>query len=124
MNEKRLPPRLMVLLVVLKGEKVYKIPLESGIKLDHLKDFNTLRRILTPLVQLYHGVGFDTRLTYDEFSIFFNDLQHLGCEWLDEYSSGIQEFIEANPLLRMTRILRKYEKDYLSLLNLRSYQRY
>ena len=63
MNEKRLPPRLMVLLVVLKGEKVYKIPLESGIKLDHLKDFNTLRRILTPLVQLYHGVGFDTRLT-------------------------------------------------------------
>ena len=39
MNEKRLPPRLMVLLVVLKGEKVYKIPLESGIKLDHLKDF-------------------------------------------------------------------------------------
>lgn len=62
MNEKRLPPRLMVLLVVLKGEKVYKIPLESGIKLDHLKDFNTLRRILTPLVQLYHGVGFDTRL--------------------------------------------------------------
>lgn len=47
MNEKRLPPRLMVLLVVLKGEKVYK---ESGIKLDHLKDFNTLRRILVPLV--------------------------------------------------------------------------
>lgn len=67
MNEKRLPPRLMVLLVVLKGEKVYKIPLESGIKLDHLKDFNTLRRILTPLVQLYHGVGFDTRLTYEVF---------------------------------------------------------
>lgn len=26
MNEKRLPPRLMVLLVVLKGEKVYKVP--------------------------------------------------------------------------------------------------
>jgi hypothetical protein len=44
MNEKILPPRLRVLLVVLKGEKVYKIPLESGIKLDHLKDFNTLRR--------------------------------------------------------------------------------
>lgn len=80
MNEKRLPPRLMVLLVVLKGEKVYKIPPESGIKLDHLKDFNTLRRILVPLVQLYHGVGFDTRLTYDEFSIFINDLQHLGYE--------------------------------------------
>lgn len=43
MNEKRLPPRLMVLLVVLKGEKVYKIPLESGIKLDHLKEFNYKR---------------------------------------------------------------------------------
>lgn len=98
MNEKRLPPRLMVLLVVLKGEKVYKIPLESGIKLDHLKDFNTLRRILTPLVQLYHGVGFDTRLTYDEFSIFFNDLQHLGYELLNEYHLGIQELVEVKPI--------------------------
>lgn len=124
MNEKRLPPRLMVLLVVLKGEKVYKIPLESGIKLDHLKDFNTLRRILTPLVQLYHGVGFDTRLTYDEFSIFFNDLQHLGCEWLDEYSSGIQEFIEAKPITENDQDIEEIRKDYLSLLNLRSYQRY
>lgn len=53
MNEKRLPPRLMVLLVVLKGEKVYKVPIRPEIKLDHLKDFNTLRRILTPLVQNY-----------------------------------------------------------------------
>nr|UVX66649.1 MAG: hypothetical protein [Bacteriophage sp.] len=88
----------MVLLVVLKGEKVYKIPLESGIKLDHLKDFNTLRRILTPLVQLYHGVGFDTRLTYDEFSIFFNDLQHLGYELLNEYHLGIQELVEVKPI--------------------------
>lgn len=124
MNEKRLPPRLMVLLVVLKGKKVYKVPIRSEIELDHLKDFNTLRRILTPLVQLYHGVGFDTRLTYDEFSIFINDLQHLGYERLDEYSSGIQELVEANPLLRITKMLRKYEKGYLSLLNLRSYQRY
>lgn len=99
MNEKRLPLRLMVLLVVLKkGEKVYKIPLESGIKLDHLKDFNTLRRILVPLVQLYHGVGFDTRLTYDEFSIFINDLQHLGYEEFNKYSSGIQELVEAKPI--------------------------
>lgn len=37
MNEKRLPPRLMVLLVVLKGEKVYKIPLESEILATKLK---------------------------------------------------------------------------------------
>lgn len=107
MNEKRLPPRLMVLLVVLKGEKVYKIPLESGIKLDHLKDFNTLKRILTPLVQLYHGVGFDTRLTHDEFSIFINDLQHLGYERLDEYSSGIQELVEAKPITEDVEKIRK-----------------
>lgn len=93
MNEKRLP-RLMALIVLLKGEKVYKVPVRSDIELDHLKDFNTLRRILTPLVQLYHGVGFDTRLTYDEFSIFINDLQHLGYERLDEYPSGIQELVE------------------------------
>lgn len=43
MNEKRLP-RLMVLIVILNGEKVYKIPLESGIKLDHLKYLKTKRR--------------------------------------------------------------------------------
>lgn len=113
MNEKRLPPRLMVLLVVLKGEKVYKIPLESGIKLDHLKDFNTLRRILTPLVQLYHGVGFDTRLTYDEFSIFINDLQHLGYERLDEYSSGIQELVEAKPITENNQDVEKIRKGLL-----------
>lgn len=113
MNEKRLPPRLMVLLVVLKGEKVYKIPIRSEIKLDHLKDFNTLRRILTPLVQLYHGVGFDTRLTYDEFSIFINDLQHLGCEWLDEYSSGIQELIEAKPITENDHDVEEIRKGLL-----------
>lgn len=67
MNEKRLPPRLMVLLVVLKGEKVYKVPIRSEIELDHLKDFNTLRRILTPLVQLYHG-----EFNYKRGSIFAN----------------------------------------------------
>ena len=114
MNEKRLPPRLMVLLVVLKGEKVYKVPIRSEIKLDHLKDdFNTLRRILTPLVQLYNGVGFDTRLTYDEFSIFINDLHHLGCEWLDEYSSGIQEFIEAKPITENDQDIEEIRKGLL-----------
>lgn len=113
MNEKRLPPRLMVLLVVLKGEKVYKIPIRSEIELDHLKDFNTLRRILTPLVQLYHGVGFDTRLTYDEFSIFINDLQHLGYERLDEYSSGIQELVEAKPITENNQDVEKIRKGLL-----------
>lgn len=107
MNEKRLPPRLRVLLVVLKGEKVYKVPVRSEIELDPLKDFNTLRRILTPLVQLYHGVGFDTRLTYDEFSIFFNDLQLLGYELLNEYHSGIQELVEAKPITKSDQDVRE-----------------
>ena len=125
MNEKRLPPRLMVLLVVLKGEKVYKIPLESGIKLDHLKDFNTLRRIFVPLVQLYHGVGFDTRLTYDEFSIFINDLQHLGYEefnkyssgiQVNKYSSGIQELVEAKPITENDQDIREIRNGLLTSL--------
>lgn len=115
MNEKRLP-RLMVLIVILKGEKVYKVPIRSEIKLDHLKDFNTLRRILTPLVQLYHGVGFDTRLTYDEFSIFINDLQHLGCEWLDEYSSGIQELVEVKPITENDQDIREIRNGLLTSL--------
>lgn len=113
MNEKRLPPRLMVLLVVLKGEKVYKVPIRSEIELDHLKDFNTLRRILTPLVQLYHGVGFDTRLTHDEFSIFINDLQHLGYEEFNEYSSGIQELVEAKPITENDQDIREIRNGLL-----------
>lgn len=116
MNEKRLPPRLMVLIIILKGEKVYRVPVRSEIELDHLKDFNTLRRILTPLVQLYHGVGFDTRLTYDEFSIFFNDLQHLGYELLNEYHSGIQESIEVKPITKSDQDIEEIRKriTYLS----------
>lgn len=112
MNEKRLP-RLMVLIVILKGEKVYRVPVRSEIELDHLKDFNTLRRILTPLVQLYHGVGFDTRLTYDEFSIFFNDLQHLGYELLNEYHSGIQESVEAKPITKSDQDIEEIRKGLL-----------
>lgn len=113
MNEKRLPPRLMVLIVILKGEKVYRVPVSSEIELDHLKDFNTLRRILTPLVQLYHGVGFDTRLTYDEFSIFFNDLQYLGYELLNEYHSGIQESIEVKPITESDQDIEEIRKGLL-----------
>lgn len=116
MNEKRLPPRLMVLLVVLKGEKVYKVPIRSEIKLDHLKDFNTLRRILVPLVQLYHGVGFDTRLTYDEFSIFINELQHLGYEEFNEYSSGIQELVEVKPITENDQDIREIRNGLLTSL--------
>lgn len=116
MNEERLPPRLMVLLVVLKGEKVYKIPLESEIKLDHLKDFNTLRRILVPLVQLYYRVGFNTRLTYDEFSIFINGLQHLGYEKFNEYSSGIQELVESKPITENDQDVREIRNGLLTSL--------
>lgn len=116
MNEKRLPPRLMVLLVVLKGEKVYKVPIGSEIKLDHLKDFNTLRRILTPLVQLYHRVGFDTRLTYDEFSIFINDIQHLGYEEFNKYSSGIQELVEVKPITENDQDIREIRNGLLTSL--------
>ena len=97
-------------------KRYIKIPLESGIKLDHLKDFNTLRRILVPLVQLYHGVGFDTRLTYDEFSIFINDLQHLGYEWLDEYSSGIQELVEAKPITENDQDIEEMRNGLLTSL--------
>lgn len=118
MNEKRLP-KLMVLIVILKGEKVYKVPVRSEIELDHLKDFNTLRRILTPLVQLYHGVGFDTRLTYDEFSIFFNDLQHLGYELLNEYHSGIQESVEAKPITKSDQDIEEIRKGLLISLKSR-----
>lgn len=116
MNEKRLPPRLRVLIVVLKGEKVYKVPIRSEIELDHLKDFNTLRRILTPLVQLYHGVGFDTRLTYDEFSIFINDLQHLGYEEFNKYSSGIQELVEVKPITENDQDVEKIRNGLLTYL--------
>lgn len=116
MNEKRLPPRLMVLIVILKGEKMYRVPVRSEIELDHLKDFNTLRRILTPLVQLYHGVGFDTRLTYDEFSIFINDLQHLGYEEFKEYSSGIQELVEVKPITENDQDIREIRNGLLTSL--------
>lgn len=92
------------------------INLESGIKLDHLKDFNTLRRILVHLVQLYHGVGFDTRLTYDEFSIFINDLQHLGYEEFNKYSSGIQELVEVKPITENDQDIREIRNGLLTSL--------
>lgn len=43
-------PKFSVLVVILKGGKTYKIPIgpEIELDLDPLKDFNTLRRILTP----------------------------------------------------------------------------
>ena len=84
--------------------------------MDHLKDFNTLRRILVPLVQLYHGVGFDTRLTYDEFSIFINDLQHLGYEEVNKYSSGIQELVEVKPITENDQDIREIRNGLLTSL--------
>jgi len=56
---------------------------------------------------------FDTRLTYDEFSIFINDLQHWGYERLDEYSSGIQELIEAKPITENNQDVEKIRKGLL-----------
>lgn len=109
----------MVLIVILKGEKVYKVPIESEIKWDHLKDFNILRRILTPLVQLYHGVGFDTKLTYDEFSIFINDLQYLGYEQLNEYYSGIQGLVEAKPITENDQGIKEIQNGLLISLKTR-----
>lgn len=78
MNEKRLPPRLMVLLVVLKGEKVYKVPIRSEIELDHL-----------------------------------------GYERLDEYSSGIQELVEAKPITENNQDVEKIRKGLLISLKSR-----
>lgn len=72
-----------------------------------------MRRILTPLVQLYHGVGFDTGLTYDGFSIFINDLQHLGYELLNEYHSGIQESVEAKPITKSDQDVREIRNGLL-----------
>lgn len=75
-----------------------------------------MRRILTPLVQLYHGVGFDTRLTYDEFSIFINDLQHLGYEEFNKYSSGIQELVEVKPITENDQDIREIRNGLLTSL--------
>lgn len=75
-----------------------------------------MRRILTPLVQLYHGVGFDTRLTYDEFSIFINDLQHLGYEEFNKYSSGIQELVEVKPITKNDPDIREIRNGLLTSL--------
>lgn len=103
-------------MVVLSKGRVYKIPIEGTheIEIRKLTDFNTLRRILTPLVQLYHGVGFDTRLTYDEFSIFINDLQHLGYEEFNKYSSGIQELVEVKPITENDQDIREIRNGLLT----------
>lgn len=111
-------PKFSVLVVILKGGKTYKIPIgpEIELDLDPLKDFNTLRRILTPLVYLYHEVGFDTRLTYDEFSIFLNDLQYLGYEKFGEHFSDIQELVEAKPITENDQDLREIRNElFISL---------
>ena len=74
---------------------------------------------MPPLVQLYHGVGFDTRLTYDEFSIFINDLQHLGYEEFNKYSSGIQELVEAKPITENDQDIREIRNGLLTSLKSR-----
>lgn len=37
----------------------------------------------------------------------------MGCEWLDEYSSGIQEFIEAKPITENDQDIEEIRKGLL-----------
>lgn len=59
MNEKRLPPRLMVLLVVLKGEKVYKVQdieeMRKGLLIS-LKSQELSEVLATKLKQAIHEI--------------------------------------------------------------------
>ena len=48
-----------------------------------------------------------------EFSIFFNDLQHLGYELLNEYHSGIQESVEAKPITKSDQDVREIRNGLL-----------
>jgi hypothetical protein len=48
MNEKILPPRLMVLLVVLKGEKVYKMDKEPSLEPMESSIIREALYLLTP----------------------------------------------------------------------------
>lgn len=61
-------------------------------------------------------MGFDTRLTYDEFSISINGLQHLGYEEFNKYSSGIQELVEAKPITENDQDIREIRNGLLTSL--------
>lgn len=73
-------------MVVLSKGRVYKIPIEGTpeIEIRKLTDFNTLRRILTPLIHIYYNVCAGTKLEYEDFGAFLMDLEHLGYEVFEE----------------------------------------
>lgn len=87
-------------MVVLSKGRVYKIPIEGTpeIEIRKLTDFNTLRRILTPLINIYYNVCVGTKLEYEDFGAFIMDLEHLGYEVFEEYYAGILGLVEVNPI--------------------------
>ena len=62
--------------------------------MEDVKDLNRVRRMVSGLVEVYDGVGFDSRVSYDEFSMLFNELEDLGYEVVNEYELGIEELVE------------------------------
>ena len=86
-KEKATPIRKVIyLMVVLSKGRVYKIPIEGTHELEirKLPDFNTLQRILTPLIHIYYNVCVGTKLEYEDFGAFLMDLEHLGYEVFEE----------------------------------------
>lgn len=107
-------------MVVLSKGRVYKIPIEGTpeIEIRKLTDFNTLRRILTPLIHIYYNVCAGTKLEYEDFGAFLMDLEHLGYEVFEEYYAGILELVEVNPITNNDQELQEIRNG--TLISLRS----
>lgn len=120
-KEKATPIRKVIYLrVVLSKGRVYKIPIEGTpeIEIRKLTDFNTLRRILTPLIHIYYNVCAGTKLKYEDFGAFLMDLEHLGYEVFEEYYAGILELVEVNPITNNDQELQEIKNG--TLISLRS----
>lgn len=102
-------------MVVLSKGRVYKIPIEGTheIEIRKLTDFNTLRRILTPLIHIYYNVCVGTKLEYEDFGAFLMDLEHLGYEVFEEYYAGILELVEVNPITNNDQELQEIRNGIL-----------
>lgn len=85
-------------MVVLRKDRVYKVPIEEINKISKLSDFNELRRMLTPLIHIYYDVCAGTKLKYEDFGTFLMDVEHLGYEIFEEYYAGVRELVEVNPI--------------------------
>lgn len=107
-------------MVVLSKDRVYKIPVEEINKFEirKLTDFNTLRRILTPLIHIYYNVCAGTILEYEDFGAFLMDVEHLGYEVFEEYYAGILELVEVNPITNNDQELQEIRNGIL--ISLRS----